>query len=121
MIWAKLDTEENARREEAARALLHAEQRNTIAQYVAHEFRQMAGEIDVPPMVLDFVCGPWAHAVAETQLRCTDGRTDPEGYQSLVTELFWSVQPSKAKRNRKRFGAADSRHVGQAAPRLGID
>lgn len=102
-IWAKLDTEENARREEAARALLHAEQRNTIAQYVAHEFRQMAGEIDVPPMVLDFVCGPWAHAVAETQLRCTDGRTDPEGYQSLVTELFWSVQPSKAKRNRKRL------------------
>ncbi|MFM7330343.1 MAG: DUF1631 family protein [Brachymonas sp.] len=34
-IWDKLDAEENTRREEAARALLHAEQRNTLAQYVA--------------------------------------------------------------------------------------
>jgi Protein of unknown function (DUF1631) len=101
--WLKLDAEENARREEAARALLHAEQRNTIAQFVAQEFRQQAESIELPQMVLDFVCGPWAHAVAESQLRCTDGRTDPQGYQGLVTELFWSVQPSKAKRNRKRL------------------
>jgi Protein of unknown function (DUF1631) len=102
-LWAKLDVEENMRRQEAARALLHAEQRNTIAQYVAQEFRDQAKGIDVPQIVLDFVCGPWAHAVAESQLRCTDGRTDPQGYQGLVTELFWSVQASKAKRNRKRL------------------
>ncbi len=102
-LWAKLDVEENLRRQEAARALLHAEQRNTIAQFVAQEFRQVAHGIAVPQMVLDFVCGPWAHAVAESQLRCTDGRTDPQGYQSLVTELFWSVQASKARRNRKRL------------------
>lgn len=102
-IWLKLDAQENARREEAARALLHAEQRNTIAQFVAREFRQQMTGQDIPQLVLDFVCGPWAHAVAESQLRCTDGRTDPQGYQSLVTELFWSVQPSKAKRNRKRL------------------
>ncbi len=102
-IWTKLDAQENLRREEAARSLLHAEQRNTIAQYVASEFRQQAQDVEVPQMVLDFVCGPWAHAVAESQLRCTDGRTDPQGYQGLVIELFWSVQPSKAKRNRKRL------------------
>ncbi len=102
-IWLKLDAEDTARRQEAARALLHAEQRNTIAQYVAGEFRQQAQTIEVPQMVLDFVCGPWAHAVAESQLRCTDGRTDPQGYQGLVAELFWSVQPSKAIRNRKRL------------------
>ncbi len=102
-IWAKLDALENVRREEAARSLLHAEQRNTIAQFVAGEFRQLSQDVEVPQMVLDFVCGPWAHAVAESQLRCTDGRTDPQGYQGLVAELFWSVQPSKAKRNRKRL------------------
>jgi hypothetical protein len=101
--WTKLDAQDNVRREEAARSLLHAEQRNTIAQFVAQEFRQQAEGIEMPQMVLDFVCGPWAHAVAESQLRCTDGRTDPQGYQGLVTELFWSVQPSKAKRNRKRL------------------
>ena len=102
-IWAKLDVQENARREEAARALLHAEQRNTIAQFVAQEFRATSSGMKIPHMVIDFVCGPWAHAVAESQLRCTDGRTDPQGYQGLVHELFWSVQPSKAKRNRKRL------------------
>ena len=102
-IWAKLDVQETARREEAARALLHAEQRNTIAQYVAQEFRQQSDGVELPQMVLDFVCGPWAHAVAESQLRCTDGRTDPQGFQALVPELFWSVQPSKATRNRKRL------------------
>jgi Protein of unknown function (DUF1631) len=102
-IWAKLDAQENVRREEAARALLHAEQRNTIAQFVAQEFRDQAQDVQMPQMVLDFVCGPWAHAVAESQLQCTDGRTDPQGFQGLVPELFWSVQPSKAKRNRKRL------------------
>lgn len=102
-IWAKLDAQETARREEAARALLHAEQRNTIAQFVAQEFRQQAQGLELPTMVLDFVCGPWAHAVAESQLRCTDGRTDPQGFQALVPELFWSVQSSKATRNRKRL------------------
>ncbi len=102
-IWNKLDAAVNVRREESARALLHAEQRNTIAQYVAQDFRLQAQDIEMPQMVLDFVCGPWSHAVAESQLRCTDGRTDPQGYQGLVAELFWSVQPSKAMRNRKRL------------------
>jgi Protein of unknown function (DUF1631) len=101
--WDRLDAQENLRRQEAARALLHAEQRSTIAQLVAQEFRNQAEGIAVPQMVLDFVCGPWAHAVAESQLRCTDGRADPQGYQSLVIELYWSVQASKAKRNRKRL------------------
>jgi hypothetical protein len=101
--WTKLDLQENQRREEAARSLLHAEQRNTIAQFVAQEFRFLADGLGVPQLVLDFVCGPWAHAVAESQLRCTDGRTDPQGYQGLVAELLWSVQPRKAKRNRKRL------------------
>jgi len=82
---------------------LHAEQRNTIAQFVAQEFRLQAQEMSVPPKVLEFVCGPWAHAVAESQLRCTDGRTDPQGFQAVVADLYWSVQPSKASRHRRRL------------------
>jgi hypothetical protein len=102
-VWERLDAQDKIRREEAAKALLHAEQRNTIAQFLAQSFRDQADPLDIPQIVVDFACGPWAHAVAESQLRCTDGRTDPEGYQELVAELFWSVQPSKAKRNRKRL------------------
>ncbi len=101
--WERLDTEDKTRREEAARALMHAEQRNMLAQYLAQEFRTNAEGVDVPRAVVDFVCGPWSQAVAESQLRCTDGTSDPQGYHELVAELYWSVQPRVAKRNRKRL------------------
>jgi hypothetical protein len=101
--WERLDAEDRARREEAARALMHAEQRNMLAQYLAQEFRANAEGVDVPPAVVDFVCGPWAQAVAEAQLDCVDGTSDPQGYHALVSELYWSVQPRVAKRNRKRL------------------
>jgi hypothetical protein len=102
-IWDGLDAEDRTRREEAARALLHAEQRNMLAQYLGQEFRNNAEGVEVPSAVVDFVCGPWAQAVAESQLRCTDGTSDPQGYHELVAELYWSVQPRVAKRNRKRL------------------
>ncbi len=102
-VWEKLDAEDRAHREEAARALMHAEQRNMLAQYLAQEFRGNAQGVDVPPAVVDFVCGPWAQAIAEAQLRSTDVSSDPNGYQALVSELYWSVQPRVAKRNRKRL------------------
>ena len=101
--WEHLDAEDKVRREEAARALMHAEQRNMLAQYLAQEFRTNAEGVDVPRAVVDFVCGPWSQAVAESQLRCTDGTSDPQGYHELVAELYWSVQPRVAKRNRKRL------------------
>ncbi len=101
--WARQDAEERARREEAARSLMHAEQRNMLAQYLAQEFRVNAEGIDIPGAVVDFVCGPWSQAVAESQLRCTDGTSDPQGFQELVSELYWSVQPRVAKRNRRRL------------------
>jgi hypothetical protein len=101
--WELQDAQERMRREEAARALLHAEQRNMLAQFLAQEFRANAEGVDVPKQVVDFACGPWAQAVAESQLRCTDGTSDPQGYQELVAELYWSVQPRVAKRNRKRL------------------
>lgn len=102
-VWERLDAEDGARREEATRALMHAEQRNMLAQYLAQEFRINAEGVDVPRAVVDFVCGPWAQAVAESQLRVTDGTSDPQGYQEMVAELYWSVQPRVAKRNRKRL------------------
>jgi Protein of unknown function (DUF1631) len=102
-VWQHQDANERTLREEAARALLHAEQRNMLAQFLAQEFRANAEGVEVPMAVVEFVCGPWAQAVAESQLQCTDGTSDPQGYQELVGELYWSVQPRVAKRNRKRL------------------
>lgn len=101
--WEELDVHERALREEAARALQRAEQRNMLAQYLAQEYRVSAREMEVPREVVEFVCGPWAQVVAQAQLQCTDGTSDPQGYHALVAELYWSVQQRVAKRNRKRL------------------
>jgi Protein of unknown function (DUF1631) len=102
-LWEREDALERANREEAALALQHAEQRNMLAQYLAQEFRANAEGIEIPVPVVDFVCGPWSQAVAEAQLRCTDGSPDPQGFHELVSELYWSVQPRVARRNRTRL------------------
>ena len=41
--------------------------------------------------------------MAESQLNCTRGSTDPQGYLAVVDELIWSVQPWQARRNPVRL------------------
>ena len=101
--WAHDDKAVRQRREEIARMLQHAEQRNLLAERMSKDFGDRAGGMDVPSFVVDFVCGPWAQVCAESQLTCTDGTVDQQGYQAVVDELFWSVQPRVAKRNLQRL------------------
>lgn len=100
--WARQDKVQRQRREEAARALLHAEQRNLLAQRLSQEFRARLEGKQTPAFVTELICGAWAQAVAESQLS-TDGTSDPHGYQALVDDLAWSVQPQAALRNRARL------------------
>ncbi|HYD75040.1 DUF1631 family protein [Ramlibacter sp.] len=99
-VWTEQDQAVRQRREEAARALQHAEQRNLLAQKHAAEFVQAAEGLDVAPFVIDFLKGSWSQVVAEAQLTCTDGSDDPFGYRALVDDLVWSVQKSTAQRRR---------------------
>ena len=101
-VWTEHDQTLRVRREEAARALLHAEQRNLLAQKLAADFEQATEGAEVPAFVLDFLKGSWAQVVAEAQLSCTDGSDDPFGYRALVDDLVWSVQKSTAQRGRVR-------------------
>jgi hypothetical protein len=112
-IWAREDKAQKKRREEGAKTLLHAEQRNMLAQRLSAEFREKALGKEVPPMVTDFLGGPWAQAVAELQLSHPDGTPDPYGFLNLVDELIWSVQPSVARRNRARLVEMVPRMLGQ--------
>ena len=102
--WAREDKAQKAAREEAARALLHAEQRNLLALRLSQEFRGRMAAADgkgIPAFVSDFLCGPWAQAVAESQLSYSErSGADPNG---LVDELIWSVQPRVARLNRTRL------------------
>ena len=112
-IWAREDKAQRKRREEGARTLLHAEQRNMLAQRLSVEFREKTVGKEVPQMVVDFLGGAWAQAVAELQLTHPDGTPDPYGFLKLVDELIWSVQPSVARRNRTRLVEMVPRMLGQ--------
>ena len=101
-VWTEHDQAVRQRREDAARALLHAEQRNLLAQKLAADFTQATEGLEVPGFVVDFLKGSWAQVVAEAQLTCTDGSDDPFGYRALVDDLVWSVQKSTARRGRAR-------------------
>ncbi|HEX9718517.1 MAG TPA: DUF1631 family protein [Ramlibacter sp.] len=100
--WVDHDQVVRQRREEAARALLHAEQRNLLAQKLAAEFGQALEGLDVADFVGDFLKGSWAQVVAEAQLSCADGSDDPYGYRAMVDDMIWSVQKSTAMRGRAR-------------------
>lgn len=101
--WSHQEQEQRQRAEEAARGLLHAEQRNLLAQRMAEDFAERLKNKKVPEIVAVFLRGPWAQVVAESQLGCTDGAADADGYLGLVDDLIWSVQLRLASRNRSRL------------------
>lgn len=101
--WSREEHEQRQRAEEAARGLLHAEQRNLLAQKLSEDFAARIHNKKVPEIVGVFLRGPWAQVVAESQLRCADGATDADGYLGLVDDLIWSVQLKLARRNRARL------------------
>ncbi len=100
--WTDHDVVLKQRREEAARALLHAEQRNLLAQKLAADFVAQVQGLEVADFVADFLRNSWAQVVAEAQLSCADGSDDPYGYRAMVDDLVWSVQKSTATRGRAK-------------------
>ena len=100
--WAEHDQVLHGRREEAALALLHAEQRNLLAQKLAEEFARSIEAQDVAGFCAEFLKGSWAQVVAEAQLSCADGSDDPYGYRAVVPQLIWSVQKTIGTRGRNK-------------------
>ena len=103
MAWAQAEAAQRQQHEDAARMLLHAEQRNLLAQRVADDFQARFANLPIPERIGIFLCGPWAQVVAESQLACAAGSADADGYSALVDDLLWSVQLPLARRNRARL------------------
>lgn len=101
--WTRAESAERALRDEAARALVMAEQRNLLAQRLAEDFRERMDGRDIPAVVANLLLGPWAQVVAHSQLQGTGGTADPDGYLGLIDDLLWSVEPRVASRNRTRL------------------
>jgi hypothetical protein len=103
--WGRDEQEQRRRAEEAARGLLHAEQRNLLAQRLAQEFSDRLQDKRVPELIASFLRGPWAQVVAEAQLQFADGTADAGVYLALVDDLVWSAQLRLTRRNRSRLVA----------------
>lgn len=117
--WQQDDARKLERRADAARALLHAEQRQTLAERLAAEHQQRWQGQDVPEFVQRFLAGPWAQAVAEARLAPAPAGEAAETLDGVADELIWSVQPALIRRDVDRLGRLVPRLVGQL--RQGLD
>jgi hypothetical protein len=79
-----------------------AEQRQTLAGEIAFEISHRPDLDGVPGPVLDFLFESWSLAMAHARLTDKRNQIDPEGFNSVVFDLVWSVkraqtikQPSK--------------------------
>lgn len=111
--WEEDDARKNQRRAEAARALLHAEQRQVLAERLGAEFQQRMQDKDVPEFVQRFLTGPWAQALAETQLEGRPPRDEGESLDGVADDLIWSVQPALIRRDPDRLARLVPRLLGQ--------
>ncbi len=101
--WIRDAAAQGEQHGEATYALMHAEQKNLLAQRLAVDFHERQKNKDIPEVVANFLRGPWAQVVAQAQLDCADGSADPGAYLALVDDLLWSVQLRRARRNRARL------------------
>ncbi len=100
--WDAQDEAETAQRNAVLQALRFAEERQTVADQIAFDLSKRSDLEDVPGLVMDFLLGPWALAMAQARLRDTRNQIDPQGLGLVVPDLVWSAkrqmtmrQPSK--------------------------
>ena len=90
--WDAQDENALHRRREVMQALRFAEDRQESADQVAFSLSARSDLDGVPGMVLDFLFGPWALAMAHARMVDQRNQVDPEGFGSVVPDLLWSVK-----------------------------
>jgi hypothetical protein len=90
--WDGQDQLEAQQRQQALQALRFAEERQTLADQIAQTLSTRSDLDKVPGLVLDFLFGPWALAMAHARLTDTRQQLDPLGFGSVVPDLLWSVK-----------------------------
>ena len=90
----------NARaQEEAVEVLQHVEQRNVLAEKIARDIISHRDAASVPAVVIEFLCGPWAHVVAQARIAAGSGSSNADKYQALISALLWSTHPELTRKN----------------------
>ncbi len=99
--WQRMEQMLAPARDAAVDALVHAEQRNILAERIAKEIAKHPDARLVPAVVVEFLCRPWALVIAQARLdrKAGDGGEHVEKYQSLIPALLWSAHPELARQN----------------------
>lgn len=97
--WAQAARQKERAREAAVFALQHAEARNLLADKIARSIDEHPDAAQVPDVVVDFLCGPWAQVVAQARISSGAGSEAAEKYQALISALLWSAHPEMARLN----------------------
>ncbi len=90
--WDEQDQQESENRNNVLQSLRFAEERQTQADQIAFELSTRSDLDQVPGLILDFLFGPWALAMAHAKLADTRNQVDPLGFGSVVPDLLWSVK-----------------------------
>ena len=77
--------------------LQHAEARNLLAEKIAMSIENHKDSAKVPPVVIEFLCGPWAQVVAQARIKQGAGSAQAEKYEALIPALLWSAHPELAR------------------------
>lgn len=98
--WDRKLSRERRRREKAMQALVRAEQRNLLAARLAADFEAGPHLGLAPPIVAEFIAGPWCQVIAQAQI---DGAAEADQYAGLVPELLWTLLPHATPTAAKRL------------------
>lgn len=84
---------------EAVEVLQHVEQRNVLSEKIARDIISHRDAASVPVVVIEFLCGPWAHVVAQARIITGSGSSNADKYQALISALLWSTHPELTRKN----------------------
>ena len=97
--WSRVERVKEKNREGAVEVLKHAEARNLLAEKIARGIDAHPDSKLVPPVVIEFLCGPWAQVVAQARIKGGAGSVAADKYQALITAMLWSAHPELARQS----------------------
>jgi hypothetical protein len=97
--WDVAAQDQMRARQDAVQALQHAEQRNLLADKIARGIENHPDSASVPPVVIDFLCGPWAQVVAQARIMGGGSVHAADRYQALISAMLWSAHPTLTRKS----------------------
>lgn len=101
--WSGEDSVEQRGRQVAVDALHFAEAREAEAARIAWSLSQRSDLDGVPAVVQDFLFGPWSLVMAHARLTDAQRGVDPGGWNSVISDLLWSVKSDQTLRDPARL------------------